>query len=108
MRGKTSWMVASEKKLFVKPLLNVAFASVTLTLLAVASPASAADIHSFVACLKGINSTNVADAVACVPAGCYATVTLSEESAQPACTLRDGTRLPRVILSCPGSGGSQT
>ena len=94
-------------KLFVKTSMNVALASVVSSLLAVAAtPAYAADpvdIHSFVACLNGINSTRVSDAVACVPAGCYATVTLSEESAQPGCTLRDGTRLPRVIFSCPGS-----
>ena len=76
-----------------------------------AAPAHAQvqDIHSFVACLNSITTANptVADAVACVPNGCYTTVTMSQESAQPGCTLRDGTRLPRVIYSCAGSGGSQ-
>lgn len=68
------------------------------------------DIHSFVGCLNSLTTTQqtVADAVACVPSGCYTTVTMSGESAQPACTLRDGTRLPRVIYSCPGPNGSQT
>src|SRR5512138_531033 len=97
---------------FLKPSMNVAFASVLSSLLAVAAvPAYAAgseDIDSFVACLNAIDSTSVSDAVACVPSGCYATVTLSGESAQPGCTLRDGTRLPRVIFSCPGPGGSPT
>jgi hypothetical protein len=89
-------------------------AGVMFSLLALAAaPAYAAgpeDIHSFVACLNSINTAQqtVADAVACVPSGCYTTLTLSEESAQPGCTLRDGTRLPRVIFSCPGPGGSQT
>ncbi len=99
-------------KLFVNTLMNVAFAGVMFSLLALAAaPAYAAgpgDIHSFVTCLNSINSTRVSDAVACVPSGCYTTVTLSEESAQPGCTLRDGTRLPRVIFSCPGPSGSQT
>ncbi len=99
-------------KLFVKAVMNFAFAGVVLSLLALAAaPAYAADpgdIHSFVTCLKSINSTRVSDAVACVPSGCYTTVTLSEESAQFGCTLRDGTRLPRVIFSCPGPSGSQT
>ena len=66
------------------------------------------DIDSFVSCVNNIGpNATVVDAVACVPAGCYTTVTLSQESAQPACTLTDGTRLPRVIFSCAGSGGNQ-
>lgn len=97
-------------KLLVKTWMNVAFAGVMFSLLAsTAAPAYAADpvdIHSFVACLNTITSTRISDAVACVPSGCYTTVTLSEESAQPGCTLRDGTRLPRVIFSCPGPSGS--
>jgi hypothetical protein len=100
----------------VKSVLNVALAGVGLSLLTLAAaPANAVppavpptDIQSFVKCLNSFNSTVVSDAVACVPSNCYATVTLSEESAQPGCTLKDGTRLPRVIFSCPGFGGSQT
>ena len=94
-------------ELFAKTLMNVASAGVMSSLLTLAAaPAYAADIHSFVACLNSIHSTRVSDAVACVPSGCKTTVTLSEESAQPACTLRDGTRLPRVIFSCAGDSGS--
>ncbi|PYY13473.1 MAG: hypothetical protein DMG60_21885 [Acidobacteria bacterium] len=77
-----------------------------------AAPAHAQsqDIDSFVGCLNSIATPNatVADAAACLPSSCYTTVTLSQESAQPACTLVDGTRLPRVIFSCQGPGGSQT
>ena len=109
-------------KLFMKTLMNVTFAGVMSSLLACGGQApdtgqataalttpTYSDISSFVACLHTITkaSPTVADAVPCVPSGCYFTVTLSEESAQPACTLRDGTRLPRVIFSCPGTGGSQ-
>lgn len=96
----------------MKTLMNVAFASVMFSLLVLAAaPAYAADsISSFVDSLNSSNTPNqtVADAVAYVPSGCYTTVTMSEESAQPACTLRDGTRLPRVIFSCPGLNDSQT
>ena len=98
-----------------KNLFNVALAGVMLSLLTlVAAPAHAAgpvDISSFVACLNSTSTTSqpVVDAVACVPSpGCYTTLTVSEESAQPGCTLADGTNLPRVIFSCPGSGGSLT
>jgi hypothetical protein len=98
-----------------KNLFNVAVASVMLSLLTlVAAPAHAAgpaDISSFVACLNSTTTTSqpAVDAVACVPSpGCYTTLTVSEESAQPGCTLADGTSLPRVIFSCPGSGGSLT
>jgi len=67
-------------------------------------------IQTFIDCLNGLGSSaTVVDAAnKCLPAGCYWSNTLSEESAQPACTLRDGTRLPRVLFSCTGSGGSQT
>ena len=98
-----------------KNLFNVALAGVMLSLLTlVAAPAHAADpvnISSFVTCLNSINTTpqTVVDAVACVPtSGCYTTLTVSQESGQPGCTLTDGTRLPRVIFSCPGPGGSPT
>jgi hypothetical protein len=98
-------------KKLLKTLMDVAFASLVVSLLALtAAPAYAqvGDIPSFVACLNSTNPQTVANAVACVPAGCYTTVTLSGESAQPGCTLRDGTKLPRVIFSCPGPNGSQT
>ncbi len=107
-------------KLFVKDVMNVAFAGVMSSLLACGGQApdatestksaSAAltapgnSLSSFDTCLASIPTPRtVADAVACVPSGCYVTWTLSEESAQPGCTLRDGTRLPRVIFSCAGS-----
>ena len=95
-----------EMKLFVKTLMNVASAGVMSSLLALAAaPAYAAnDIDSFVTCVNGPTNLTVVDAVACVPSGCKTTLTLSEESAQPGCTLRDGTRLPRVIFSCAGTG----
>lgn len=89
---------------------SCSFAGVMSSLLALAAaPAYAADpvdIHSFVACLNSKSTNSVADAVACVPSNCNTTVTMSEESAQPGCKLRDGTRLPRVIFSCQGSSGS--
>jgi hypothetical protein len=66
----------------------------------------AAAIRSFVAGVKGPTNLTVADAEACVPANCYAIVTMSEESAQPTCTLRDGTTLPREIFSCTGASSS--
>ena len=93
-------------KLFVKTLMNFAFAGVVFSVLTLAAaPAYAAnDIDSFVTCVNGPTNLTVVDAVACVPSGCKTTVTLSEESAQPACTLRDGTKLPRVIFSCAGTG----
>jgi hypothetical protein len=64
-------------------------------------------ITTFLTCVNGLGpNATVNDAVACVPAGCYFTNTLSAESAQPACTLKDGTRLPRVIFSCAGRSQS--
>jgi hypothetical protein len=44
--------------------------------------------------------------VACLPSGCYYTLTTSTISAQPGCTLGDGTKLPRVDISCPGPSSS--
>jgi hypothetical protein len=91
---------------------SCAFAGVMSSLLALAAAPAYADprtIKSFDECLNSKSTTTantVADAVACVPAGCFTTVTMSEESAQPGCKLRDGTRLPRVIFSCPGASGS--
>jgi hypothetical protein len=105
-------MLAGGTNIVLARLRSCAFAGVTSSLLALAAASAYAadpgDIHSFVDCLnsKSATATTVADAVACVPSGCFATVTMSEESAQPACKLRDGTRLPRVIFSCQGSSGS--
>lgn len=89
---------------------SCALAGVMSSLLALAAaPAYADPLDSFVTCLNSTPSPHtVVNAVACVPSGCSTTVTMSEESAQNACTLRDGTRLPRVIFSCPDPGGSQT
>ncbi|HWC17401.1 MAG TPA: hypothetical protein VG498_10310 [Terriglobales bacterium] len=82
-----------------------------------AAPAHAQlqDIDSFANCINNLGSamgsgaTVAAAAAMCLPSSssCYTTVTMSSESAQPACTLSDGTRLPRVILSCPSTAGSQ-
>jgi len=70
--------------------------------------AQANSMTSLVSCLNGLGpNATVVDAVACVPNGCYWSNTLSEESAQPGCTLRDGTRLPRVLFSCAGPGNNQ-
>ena len=106
-------MLAGGTSMVVPRLRSCAVAAVMSSLLALAAaPAWAADpvdIKSFADCLnlKSTTTANtVADAAACVPSGCFATVTMSEESAQPACRLRDGTRLPRVIFSCQGSSGS--
>ena len=104
-------------KLFARNLNNVAFAGVMSSLLACGGQAPDAtgttngaltapgnSFTSFDTCLASIPTPRtVADAVACVPSGCHVTWTLSEESAQSACTLRDGTRLPRVIFSCAGA-----
>jgi len=87
-------------------------AGVMSSLLALAvAPVYAADtgpMQDFVDCLHKIDPTHqtVANAVACVHDGAYTTVTMSEESGQPACKLQDGTRLPRVIFSIPIPGAS--
>jgi hypothetical protein len=88
----------------ITPLIVFAVVGVVST-----TPAHAQlqDIDAFVTCVNNIGpNATVVDAVACVPAGCYVTVTLSQESAQPACTLTDGTQLPRVIFSCASNGGT--
>src|SRR5574340_1064860 len=101
------------KKLNFRAAKQNVTAGVMFSLLALAAaPAYAADtgpVQSFVDCLNAINTSphTVVDAVACLPPGGYTTVTMSEESAQPACTLTDGTRLPRVIFSIPGASGSK-
>jgi hypothetical protein len=63
------------------------------------------DIESFIACLNAINpgvgDRNIASATRCVPKGCKITLTMSPDSAQPACSL-GGCQLPRVLLNCPG------
>jgi hypothetical protein len=97
------------KSLTMKVLLGLVVAGCFLPRQAAAQ---ATDIHSFTSCVNviGLAGGTVADAAAsCIPSsGCYYTSTLSEESPQNGCTLRDGTRLPRVIFSCAGPGGSQT
>lgn len=65
------------------------------------------DIATFVMCLnmitpaQGQGRGSVADTLQCIPPGCNFTLTMSDQSAQAACTLA-GCQLPRVILSCPG------
>ena len=69
-------------------------------------------IDDFVACvndrLKGKQDASVADTVQCLPPKCCITLTMSQRSAQAACTLGgDGDpepvcQLPRVLIECPG------
>ena len=70
------------------------------------------DIETFLQCineyLQGGDAT-VADTVQCIPSGCTVTLTMSDKSAQQACSLSStggvGTppcQLPRVLLTCPG------
>jgi hypothetical protein len=84
----------------IKLLAATVFAGVISAAPAYAAPATT--IGAFVGCLNGLPAgSTVVNAVSCVPDNCQATVTLSPESGQPACTL--GTiQLPRVIFSCPG------
>ena len=100
------------KSLTMKVLLGLVVASCFL-------PQAAAQPHQaqvnqttqFVTCVNMvIKSGGSVDMVAqsCIPllGQCYFTNTMSEESAQPACT-KKGIRLPRVILSCAIPGGNQ-
>src|SRR5439155_33654 len=66
-------------------------------------PSAVHDINGFITCLNLIKAGKgtIADAVRCVPPGCYFTVTMSDRSAQKACAL-GGCELPRVIFDCPG------
>src|SRR5947209_4006666 len=83
------------KRLTMKVLLGLVVAGCVLPMQLGAQVSYSID--SFVGCLASISSANptVVDAVnTCVPSGCYFTNTMSEESAQNACKLRDGTRLP--------------
>jgi hypothetical protein len=85
---------------------------VGLTALAPDSSSGVSDIETFLQCineyLSGGDAT-VADTVQCIPPGCTVTLTMSDNSAQQACSLSStggvGTppcQLPRVILTCPG------
>jgi len=74
------------------------------------------DLQSFVDCLNGrlsgVNPVDVSGAVQCIPDGCKITVTMSQESAQPACFEDLGSpavkvQLPRILLSCPGPAGNE-
>ncbi len=65
-------------------------------------------IDSFICC---VNATvpaggNVSQAVQCLPPGCSITLTMSDQSAQAACTL-GMCQLPRVLLTCPGPANGQ-
>jgi hypothetical protein len=92
------------KSLTMKVVLGWVVAGCFLPLQVRAQPVT--DIQSYITCVNNLAAAGVTvvDTVkACVPnSGCYYTNTLSEESPQAACTLRDGTRLPRVIFSCQG------
>src|SRR5437762_9185899 len=90
-----------------------------ITIFCIHSPAAFAqgaghDLQSFVDCLNGrlsgVNPVDVSGAVQCIPDGCKITVTMSQESAQPACSEDLGApaanvQLPRILFSCPGPGG---
>jgi hypothetical protein len=68
-----------------------------------ACPMPVNSIDSFICCVnsKVPAGGNVSNAVQCLPPGCSVTLTMSDQSAQAACTL--GTcQLPRVLLTCPG------
>ena len=59
-------------------------------------------IEGFVQCLNNrAVGGDITDAVQCLPPGCTMTLTRSEGSAQPACSV-GGCDLPRVLLNCPG------
>ena len=85
----------------IRPLIVFAVVGVISATPAHAQAPDQGATDSFVLCINSMGSGATVDlAAACVPASCYTTVTMSSESAQPACTLSDGTRLPRVIFSC--------
>jgi hypothetical protein len=82
---------------------------------AATDPAQSKSIKSSLDCLnaelpKLRNNATIADSVpACIPPKgvCQFTVTMSQESQQPACTIpvagvAGGVKFPRVILDCPG------
>jgi hypothetical protein len=77
-----------------------------------ATQAQTGAIKDFVTCLntkigQGSNA-DISATLQCLPASCTMTLTMSDESAQPACSLGGGDgvtkkcQLPRVILNCPG------
>jgi len=90
------------KSLTMKVLLGLVVAGCILPL----QVGAQTNIHDFVACLNSLPSDAKVDVAAstCVPKGCFYTNTMSQESAQNACILNDGTRLPRVIFSCAETG----
>jgi hypothetical protein len=97
------------RSLTMKVLLGLVVAGCFLPRQAGAQVTSISSFDNCVNAMATAGATVAQAASICVPSsGCYYTNTVSEESGQPACTLRDGTRLPRVIFSCTGPGGSQT
>ncbi len=70
-------------------------------------PASGDDVETiedFIGCLNANlleEYHTIADTVQCLPEKCSLTLTMSENSAQAACSV-GGCQLPRVILDCPG------
>ncbi|MBA3506273.1 MAG: hypothetical protein H0T80_10910 [Betaproteobacteria bacterium] len=69
-----------------------------------ADPNNSKSINTFIKCLNdtGKPKASIADLIdACVPDKCKMTLTMSQESAQKACTL-GGCKLPRVIFECAG------
>ncbi|HVN39529.1 MAG TPA: hypothetical protein VMW19_15305 [Myxococcota bacterium] len=69
-------------------------------------PDDVRSIEGFVECLNNrAVGGDITDAVQCLPPGCTMTLTRSEGSAQPACSV-GGCDLPRVLLNCPGPPSS--
>lgn len=66
-------------------------------------PTKVKDIKTFIACLNMIKkkTASIADAAKCVPPCCNFVLTMSDNSAQAACSL-GSCKLPRVIFDCPG------
>lgn len=77
-----------------------------------ATPEQNKAMKDFVDCLSqkigAGNQADIASTLQCIPSGCTMTLTMSEESAQPACSSGPGNgvvakcQLPRVIFNCPG------
>jgi hypothetical protein len=78
--------------------------------LALPPSANVTNIETFLECLKNQldgKQATVADAVQCIPKNCRMTLTMSNQSAQRACSLasEEGTnrcQFPRVIFNCDG------
>jgi hypothetical protein len=92
--------------------LALAASLLCATLPAQATPEQYKAMKDFVDCLNqkigAGNQADIASTLQCIPSGCTMTLTMSEESAQPACSSGAGNaaeprcQMPRVIFNCPG------